>query len=144
MLRMTRVAVPSWTRQLQVDTDEDEGDVAYQAFQPLFVRVLDLIHRSVEEYVNNDDLVEEEDDGVHMHFPYRAPMTGEYYLGDQHYYVQDIDRVRYYCASIMARCTEKPWPNQHHPQDYLGLDIMITLDPLTKELAVWSVDSSVI
>ncbi len=77
MPRMTRVAVPSWTRRLQVDIDADGGEAAYQAFQPLFSRVLDLIHRTVEEYVNNDNLVEEEDDGVHMHFPYRAPMTGE-------------------------------------------------------------------
>ncbi len=65
-------------------------------------------------------------------------------MGDQHYSAQDINGVWYYCTNIMARCTEKPWPNQYHPQDYLGLDIKVTLDPVTKELAVWSVDSSVI
>lgn len=142
MLDVHRIAPPMWAREPRVDLLPG-GEVARIVFEQVLANVYDLVHDAVGEYINNDDLTFPEDDEDETHFPSRARMTGEYYLGDRSYFVGELDGVQCAHVILQARFVEKKHVPALPNTDYLGLDVRIAINK-DAQVVVHGIDSELL
>jgi len=86
--------------------------------------LLDAVHREVEEYLNDPQLVFEADaEG----FPCRSRLTGEFYVGSESYIAHS--EPGWFQISVMCRFLEPPKPGMNRVDDYLGLELWLKCVP---------------
>ena len=118
-LRMIRIEPPAWA--MQADLSITGVTVAeYAAIQRHRDRMLRLVHREVEAYVNDPGLVFE---GDREGFPHLRRLTGSYYLGSESYIAHRDPE--WFQLSIMCRCLESAKPGVDREHDYLGLEVWL-------------------
>lgn len=113
----------------------------YQAIQRHRVRMLKVVHKEIEQYLNTENLVydDEDDDG----FPNRLRMTGDYYIGDESY-TQHVNPL-WIQISVGCRCLGRSVVKNRRPDDYLGLEVWLRCEPPRWTFSVFrNTDSSVI
>lgn len=121
--RMTRIEPPEWSR--QPDLRIYNVTVAdYGAIQQQRDRLLGVVHKEVETYLNDPRLVF---DGHEDGFPHRRRLTGEYYIGGEMYQAHEDPAV--FAISIMCRCLERPKAGMDRDDDYLGLEVWLRCFP---------------
>jgi hypothetical protein len=135
---MQRIPVPVWAPpylargangEALAEVSGPEGDRAAALFQPYLAQILSLVDRAVNDYVNNPDLTFSEDEGC---FPCRERLNGEYYREGPRY----VGEQGCYSVRVLAHCIEKQRRPAQDEFDYLGLDVLIELDPATGSLYV--------
>jgi hypothetical protein len=118
---MTRIEPPGWAT--QPDLSITAVTVAeYAAIQRYRVELLHVVHSEAEAYLNNPELVFDDES-----FPHRRRLSGEYYLGSESY-IAHRDPV-WFEISIMCRCLEKPKAGVPREDDYLGLEVWLKCTP---------------
>lgn len=137
MLSVKRVTRPDSARPPRVRlTQVDQA--AYQAIQTYREEMLVIVHDEVQRYLSTPELVFEAGGG----FPSIPDMTGEYYIGDEGYTAHPGP---WYQISIMARFQGPRLHEQQTCFDYLGLEVWLRHDPVTREFSIYrNTDSSVI
>jgi hypothetical protein len=95
----------------------------YQAVQAHREKMLGVVHKEVEKYLNTRDLVYDDEDG----FPNRSRMTGEYYLGSESYIGNN--EGGWIKVGIECCCQEKPSELYPEGGDYLGLTVWLRCTP---------------
>jgi hypothetical protein len=108
----------------QVDVSLDQMRLAdYQAIQEHRDKMLEVVHKQVEKYLNTRDLVYDDEEG----FPNRSRMMGEYYIGSETYVGNN--EGGWIKVAVECRCQEKP--SELYPQggDYLGLTVWLRTMP---------------
>jgi hypothetical protein len=126
MLAMTLIAPPAWARPFHRSVDKAFGDENLNLIQAHRDAILAIVHQAVQSYIDNPLLTwDTEEQG----FPARDRLTGEYYLGAEHYRVNDepwfarVGRQREHRFSFEACCLERVWHENQQGQDYLGLEV---------------------
>jgi hypothetical protein len=135
--RMTRVEPPEWAT--QPDLGVTAVTVAeYRAIRRHRAKMLRVVHREVEAYLNDPRLVfDNDEDG----FPHRGRLTGAYYIGGEPY-IAHRDPTGFQ-ISVMCRCLERPKPGVNRDDDYLGLEVWLKCVPRGWSFAVFrNTDSS--
>jgi hypothetical protein len=121
--RLTRIDPPNWAR--QPDLRITAVTVAeYAAIQRHRDKLLRVVHRKVEAYLNDPLLVF---DGDGEGFPHRRRLTGSYYLGSE-LYIAHRDPT-WFQISVECRCLEPPKPGMLREDDYLGLAVWLKCVP---------------
>jgi hypothetical protein len=120
---MTRIEPPGWAT--QPDLSITAVTVAeYAAMQRHRDKLLRVVHREVEAYLNDPRLVFDGDD---VGFPHRLRLTGTYYIGNESY-IAHRDPA-WFQISIMCRCLKLPKPGMDGEDDYLGLEVWLKCVP---------------
>jgi hypothetical protein len=123
-----RVPVPGWARTPDVWLNMKLSD--YQAIQSHRERMLEVIHRMVDDHLNRTGYVAEARDvtapGLEA-FPSAGGLSGEYYIGDESYEME-VGPVRF-AISIMARCLSGAVQRDEANRDYLGLEAWLECSP---------------
>lgn len=121
--RMTEIDPPEWAT--QPDLSISCVTVAeFAAIQRHREKMLRVVHREIERYLNDPRLVF---DGDEDGFPHRRRLTGEYYIGRESYTAHrnpDLFQI-----SIKCRCLEHPKPGVDRDDDYLGLEVWLKCVP---------------
>lgn len=98
--RLTQIPSPEWAT--QPDLHIDGVSVAeYTKLQNHRAKMLRVVHREIEAYLNDPRLVF---DGDEEGFPHRQRLTGEYYIGSEFYMV--YRDPTYFVVSLKCRCLE--------------------------------------
>ncbi len=119
--RLTRIAPPDWAT--QPDLSITGVTVAeYAAIQKHRDKLLRVVHREVEAYLNTPGLY-----GEGESFPDRLRLTGTYYIGAESY-IAHRDPV-WFQMSVMCRCLERPTAGMARDDDYLGLEVWLKCVP---------------
>jgi hypothetical protein len=118
---MARIEPPEWARQPDLNTTAVTV-AEYAAIQRHRDKLLQVVHREVEEYLNTPDLYAE-DEG----FPDRLRMTGTYYVGSESY-IAHRDSA-WFQIGAMCRCLEYPKAGMDRQDDYLGLQVWLKCAP---------------
>ena len=131
--RCDGIPSPDWARETSVSVADKFGHGEYERLSVQRQEVLDTVQRAVQQYVNDDALTSDGDDGL---FPQRQKLTSEYYISGEHYWVYTEQRPphrgeRQYRFSLMTRCLEKPRHEnqQDSDADYLGLEVHFEWQP---------------
>jgi hypothetical protein len=120
---MTRIEPPDWAT--QPDLSITRVTVAeYAAIQRHRDRMLKVVHREVEAYLNDPRLCFDGDDEG---FPHRRRLSGAYYIGGESYSAQSDPA--WFQVSIMCRCLEPPKAGVDRDDDYLGLEVWLKCVP---------------
>ena len=120
---MTRTEPPDWA--IQPDLSIYRVTVAeFAAIQRHREKLLKVVHREVERYLNDPRMVFEGDEAG---FPHRSRLTGEYYIGGESYTAHHDPS--WFQISIMCRCLEHPKPGVDRDDDYLGLEVWLRSAP---------------
>lgn len=110
----------------------------YHEIQQHRDRLLAVVHREVDAYLNTSGLYVEGGEGG---FPNRSRMSGTYYVGDESY-TRHVGPV-WIQVGIECRCLEKPSPPRREKLDYLGLEVWLRCDPADWSFTVFrNTDSS--
>ncbi len=119
--QLTRIAPPKWTTQpsRSITTVKVEE---YSAIQQHRDKLLQTVHRAVEDYLNTPGLYGESES-----FPDRHRMTGAYYIGDESYIAHN--NPEWFQISIQCRCIEHPKAGMDREDDYLGLEVWLKCVP---------------
>jgi hypothetical protein len=135
--RMTRIEPPAWAT--QPDLSISCVTVAdYGAIQRRRDRMLQVVHREIEAYLNDPRLYFDGDDEG---FPHRRRLTGQYYIGSESY-IAHSDPA-WFQISIKCHCLEPPKPGVDREDDYLGLEVWLKCIPGRWSFAVFrNTDSS--
>jgi hypothetical protein len=119
--RMTRVDPPDWARQPDLRiTNVTVSE--YAAIQRHRDKLLRVVHREVEGYLNTPGLY-----GEGESFPDRLRMTGAYYIGGESYTAYRDPAC--FVVSIRCRCLERPKAGLPGEDDYLGLEVWLKCVP---------------
>lgn len=118
---MTRIEPPEWAVQPAVSI-AGVTVAEYAAIQRQREKMLRVVHREVEEYLNTPGLYAEGES-----FPDRLRMTGAYYIGSESY-VANRDPA-WVQISVLCRCLERPRPGVSGDDDYLGLEVWLRWVP---------------
>ena len=121
--RMTRVEPPVWATQPEVRITRVTVS-QYAALQQHRDKMLRVVHREVESYLNDPQLVF---DGDEDGFPHRRRLTGAYYLGGESYRAYTEPAVL--VIGIMCRCLATPTRGKKREGDYLGLEVWLKCVP---------------
>jgi hypothetical protein len=121
--RMTRIEPPDWAT--QPDLSIYRVMVAeYAAIQRHRDKLLRIVHKEVEAYLNDPRLVF---DGDEEGFPHRRRLTGEYYIGSEMYEAHTDPVV--FVIGIKCHCLEPPKVGVARDDDYLGLQVWLRCFP---------------
>jgi hypothetical protein len=119
--RLTRIEPPEWAT--QPDLSITAVTVAdYAAIQRHRDKMLQAVHREIEEYLNTPGLF-----GEGESFPDRTRLTGTYYIGAESYIVHR--NPVWFQISVMCRCLKEPWEAVNRDSDYLGLEVWLKCLP---------------
>ncbi|MGL6073534.1 MAG: hypothetical protein ACRC8S_05150 [Fimbriiglobus sp.] len=119
--RLTRIEPPDWAR--QPDLSITVVTVAeFGAIQRHREKMLRVVHREVEAYLNDPELY-----GEGESFPDRLRMTGAYYIGSESY-IAHRDPA-WFQISVLCRCLEGPKAGVPRDDDYLGLEVWLKCVP---------------
>lgn len=136
---MKCVPRPKWAREPDVWL-HDLRLADYHAVQQYRERMLKVVHKEVEAYLNTAGLYYEGDEGG---FPSRSRMTGEYYVSDEGY-TAHVGPV-WFQVSIKCHCLGSRLPDSAEVGDYLGLEVWLRCEPKKWTFDVFrNTDSSVI
>ncbi len=132
MLTTKRVPVPGWARPFALSREEEFDEQEFNRCSAHHGEVLQAVQEAVERYVNDDEVVNEEQ----PLFPQRARLTGEYYISEENYslylgpaYPPIRPEERRYTLSVFVRCLEKQWLENQTDFDYLGLELFFWWEP---------------
>lgn len=115
--RLARVEVPLWAKQPSLRIHQ--VTVAdYAAIQRHRDKLLRVVHREIETYLNTPGLY-----GEGESFPDRLRLTGTYYIGGEYY--STYDNTDSFQISIECRCLERPKAGVPREDDYLGLEVWL-------------------
>jgi hypothetical protein len=120
---MTRVDPPGWATQPDLTIFRVTVAV-FAAIQRHRDKLLKVVHREVEAYLNDPRLVF---DGDEDGFPHRGRLTGTSYIGGESYTAHDDPA--WIQISIMCRCLERPKAGVEREDDYLGLEVWLKTVP---------------
>ena len=121
--RMTRIEPPEWAMQPDLSiTGVTVGD--YASIQRHRGKLLRVVHREVEKYLNDPRLVF---DGPEEGFPHRHRLAGTYYIGGESYIAHR--NPAWFQISIMCRCLEPAKSGVPGGGDYLGLEVWLKCVP---------------
>ncbi|MBS0263301.1 MAG: hypothetical protein JSS02_15270 [Planctomycetes bacterium] len=121
IFRMTRIEPPEWATK----PDLNIAGVAvteYAAIQQHRARLIQTVHREVEEYLNTPGLYYEG-----QSFPDRLRMTGAYYIGAESY-IAHRDPT-WFQISVRCHCLERPKAGVPREDDYMGLEVWLKCIP---------------
>src|SRR5438309_1880000 len=136
MIHMNRIDPPGWRGEPRLDlTDDPEGE-AFSAFKDISTTIMEIVHQTVENYVNNDDMTHDSE-----WFPSRDVLSGSYYVYGASYRIFSMDGIDFYRMRVECVCTEIGQEVVEN-REYLGLDIDIHLRKGTEELTVGLVSSA--
>ena len=111
----------------------------YEAIQARRDRMLKVVHKEVEDYLNTTGLYSE---GNGDGFPNRSRMTGEYYTAEETYTADDDTDG--FMISIKCHCLGHRVKSRK-ASDYLGLEVWLECDESYRTFTVFrNTDSSVI
>ncbi len=139
---------PEWARRVAPTVEAEFGEEEYRAVFMHRAEILAAVQEAVEQYINDDDVTSNES---RRSFPERRKLTGEYYIGEENYWVSTVkyhgDRPptpqAQYLFSLMARCLEEPWLEGQTDLDYLSLSVLFEWDPAAQQVSsTCDVDSS--
>lgn len=117
--RMMCIDPPLWATQPELSV-ASVTVAEFTAIQCHREKLLRVVHREIENYLDNPRLVF---DGNEDGFPHRRRLTGAYYIGRESYTAyRDPDR---FVISIFCRCLEHPKPGVDRDDDYLGLEVWL-------------------
>ncbi len=137
-MNVSRINPPKWARQFIIETDDFPKD-ALDRLREVRESLLEAVHAEVCDYLSDERLVFDSAE----EFPSSQRLTGDYYIGDEGYYVDP--ETGHYCVSVMARCLAHPQPFQNTPCDYLGLEVWLECSPDCQTFVIFrNTDSSVI
>jgi hypothetical protein len=120
---MNRIEPPEWAT--QPDLRFTLVTVAeYAAIQRHRDKMLKVVHRAVEAYLNDPRLVF---DGEEEGFPHRQRLSGRYYIGGESY-TAHRDPV-WFQIGVKCRCLEPATPGGGREDDYLGLEVWLKCVP---------------
>jgi hypothetical protein len=132
---MKRIDPPAGSRAPRISL-EDIDQAVYDAIQEHRDRMLAVVHKAVEKYLNTRNLYYDDDSG----FPNRSQMTGEYYISDESYMARDGGK--WIQIGVFCPCLEKPSDLYPTGGDYLGLNVLLRCVPKRRTFRATSVDSS--
>ena len=136
--RMTRVDLPAWARRPDAQLDNMRLSDYHVIQEKHRGRMLDLVHREVEEYMNTPGLYGETGDNT---FPDRSHMSGKYYVSDESY-TGHVGPV-WIQISVMCHCLGSRHGPEHEERDYLGLEVWLRCEPDNWSFSVFrNTDSS--
>lgn len=137
-MKLKRIPRPSWSREPRID-DAGISREVYSRICAARELILASIDLEVSKYLSDPELVFSSVD----EFPSTRRLTGEYYLGDERYF---IDPVRgYYRVAVAIRCLGLSPHGKTLLDDYLGLEIWLECSPEYRTFSVFrNTDSSVI
>ncbi|QJW98639.1 hypothetical protein [Frigoriglobus tundricola] len=119
--RLTRIEPPEWATQPDLST-AGITVAEYAAIQRHRDKLLRMVHREVEQYLNTPGLY-----GEGESFPDRLRMTGAYYIGSESYIAhRDPAWVQ---ISVRCHCLERPKAGVPRDDDYLGLEVWLKCEP---------------
>lgn len=122
---------PTWARPFQLESNLTDAELAIVDQRQ--VELLQVVQNALTEYVNDDSVCFT--DGVD--FPNRDKITGEYYLQNEVYQSQSGGiEIR-----LTVHCVEKLDQFSERTDDYLGFFVGLTLDLITSELSLHTLDS---
>jgi hypothetical protein len=116
---MTRIEPPPWATQPDLSIT-GVTVVDFAAIQKHRDKMLKVVHREVEAYLNDPRL---HFDGDEDGFPHRGRLTGTYYIGSESYIAHA--KPAWFQISILCRCLEGPKPGLDCEDDYLGLEVWL-------------------
>jgi hypothetical protein len=145
---MTLIVPPAWAPSFDRSVDRQFGDDNLKSVLSQRATIMAVVHQAVQDYIDDPSLTcDSQSEG----FPSRDKLTGKYYIGSEHYWVNDepwfsrVGRTREYRFSFEVRCLEHLCRPNQKDQDYLGLEVHFNWNP---ETAIFQyhgdVDSSVI
>jgi len=134
MHQMTRIEPPAWAYPFHRSVDDSFEETHLSAILDMRDALLAVVHDAVQGYIDDDSLTfDAETDG----FPSRDRLTGEYYIGAEHFGVQDepwiqrVGRKRTHTFSFEVRCLEHRRTENQQDLDYLGLEVHFIWDPVS-------------
>lgn len=138
--RMKRIDRPRWANVPDIWLNEIRL-ADFEVIRTRRDRMLKVVHKEIESYLNTEGLYydDPEDEG----FPNRVRMTGDYYISDESYAVDDDTGG--FLISIRCHCLGRRVAKNRRPDDYLGLEVWLRCEPPRWTFTVFrNTDSSVI
>src|SRR4051794_18801217 len=83
MTSMRRLPVPTWSRVFDRSVSAEFGEEEFIKLQRQRDKILKVLDGAIQEYVDQNTTDNEQE------FPSRNRLSGEYYLGDEAYWVND-------------------------------------------------------
>ena len=146
-MKMVLIPAPQWASPPEKSVDLAFDEENLQAALAQRESIVAVVQHAVQSYIDDSSLAFDTEEG----FPSKKKLTGEYYIGDEHYWVNHepwfnrIGRTREFRFSFCVRCLERLWHPNQIDQDYLGLEVHFDWLPDTKTFQHHGdVDSSVI
>jgi hypothetical protein len=118
---LTQIEAPDWATQ----PDLSVGGVTvaeYAAIQRHRERLLQIVHREIENYLNTPGMY-----GEGESFPDRLRMTGAYYIAAESYFAHRDPA--WFQISIKCHCLEHSEAGVDRDDDYLGLVVWLKCVP---------------
>lgn len=141
---MTHIDRPKWANLPNIRFSPNFPHQQKLVIQEKRSELLEYVHKQVEDFVNDTDLTANEGDD----FPSWNYLSGEYYIGDENYRMNESTMGLNFHISIFVHCLEKPWKNRFGAEvenrDYLGLEIHLKWNSLSHTFDPLDVDSSAI
>lgn len=122
--RLTRIEPPDWATQPSRHISMGVTVAEFGAIQQHRDRLLGVVHREAEAYLNDPRLVS---DGDEEGFPELRRMTGAYYVGDESY--EAHRDPPWFQIGVTCHCLEHPKPGVPREDDYLGLQVWLRCEP---------------
>jgi len=136
MIHMQRIPLPASEGTKSITLLEPNGSQAFAAFERIPDQISELLQRSVESYVNDDNMTSETGN-----FPARDRLASEFYVSEEVYKQIERDEVQCFWGAFFCACTEHEVDSDTN-SPYLGLDVDIVLWPETGTLEVDMISSS--
>ena len=118
-----RIEPPLWATQPDLTVARVTVE-EFAAIQRHRDKMLNVVHREVEEYLNDPELVFAQNEGG---FPHRRKLTGTYYIASESY-IGHADPP-WFQISVMCHFLEPPKAGIKRDDDYLGLEVWLKCVP---------------
>lgn len=112
---------------------ENVSEADKAAFKERHDEIIEIVKQAVAEYLHDERLCYYDED-----FPNWNDLTGNYYIGDESYWVEEDQSIK---VSIFTRFTQI---FKGEEMDYLGLEVWLEASGLSAPFEISGIDSSVI
>ena len=118
-----KVNIPSYSRALDIELDEDGGEESFEAFQIYLDVVYKHIDKELERTFNDPDIFDLDDEG----FPLKRDITGEYYVSCMSFSKTSDYKNGAYIMYITSHSLCNEVEACGEDRDYLSLEMVVYL-----------------